>query len=321
MTAWLFLIDDAHESLTQRAVLAGFADALAQRPGTFVCLTSALRPSRRWVGVPAAASHRLAARIFALGASQGSVSVFVPGHVVPGAPGPFARPTQAISAQRFTTVADLDLFVVDNASPEVAQFAAQFDAQPDYESTSRYTRLSAGPLPAWLLEGGLQSLPLYTQRPWYCALAPTRTAWLAAVGEALGQGTLTLAQVEQDVHHGLVRPSLLEDARRLAAGAPAASLPWPDRTLDALFVVPECRPTAVQRHLLRSSGLHARLKAHAGRDRVRKPWRERVAVPLRRVPGLLRRPVRWGMRLLRVGYAWSLRPLVQRLRAAGASRP
>ena len=61
MTAWLFLIDDAQECRTQRAVLAAFADALGERHGATVCLTSCMGATHPWPEVPVQAARRLAA--------------------------------------------------------------------------------------------------------------------------------------------------------------------------------------------------------------------------------------------------------------------
>lgn len=322
MTAWLFLIDDAQECRTQRAVLAAFADALGERHGATVCLTSCMGATHPWPEVPVQAARRLAARRAAFWPTQGVVSVFIPGHVVPGLPGDFQPLAHPLVAGRFTTLVDLDLFAVDNESPEVSRFHAHVEAHPGYEPSARYADFTVGPLPTWLLEGGLRSLPQFTLRPWYSVHAPARLAWLVAVREALAQGRLTLADVEDDVYRGLARPSLLEDVRRMAAGQAPAGLPWPDLALDGLFVVPECRPTPEQLRLLHSPALQARLRlmAHqqAGRKLVDASLSRRWIARVRPLP---RRVIRRALRILQAGYALGLRPLVQRLRAVAGVRP
>ncbi|MFD0669041.1 hypothetical protein ACT80S_15075, partial [Ramlibacter sp. MAHUQ-53] len=250
MATWRVFLDDAGECATQRAVLAALAAGLARREGVQVRLTSAEPPARRWADVPPAASRRLAVRLEALEPLAGTRTLFLPGHLVPGAASALVAPqdpvawgalSRPLAADDFIDVGGLELFAADNASHEARALQVLASLRGDYESLSRHAGFTATPLPAWLAVPALRTAAPFTQRPWYAAQAPARAAWLAALAGVLAEGRLTLAQVEDDARHGRVRPSLPQDARRLLAGEPAAGLPLPDLTLDALFVVPACR--------------------------------------------------------------------------------
>lgn len=326
------LIDDAPACLTQRAVLAEFAALLSAREGGFggpgdvtgrdveVTWSSALRDLPSWPEVPAECSRRLAVRVAALAPLPDTVTVFLPAHAIVQ---PFniaqamaGRPAHTLASNGIAAVADLDLFVVDNASAEVAAYRAHLQAHPDYESASRYEAFVAGALPAWLVEGGLSSACLFTRRPWYSAHAPDRGAWLSVVARALDTGRLTLAMVADDVRHGRVRPSLLEEVQSLRGEPlPAGGA---DLTLDALFVPPERRLPPAQRALLHSRELHNRTLAYARRNSARKGGRKGgLRGGVRAVLRPLRQTWRLGWRVLHAIYAASLRPLVHRLRALG----
>ena len=347
MTRLRFLIDDAPACLTQRAVLAQAAATLAAPggiagasvapvlPGGWdvqVLWTCALRGLPSWPDVPGESSRRLAVRLAALAPLEDTVTVFLPAHTLPGpvslpAAGGW-RPAQALASDGAVAVADLDLFLVDNASAEAAALRAHLLACPGYEAASRYEALATGPLPDWLVAGGLSSARLFTHRPWYSAHAPRREQWLHAVAQALDAGRLTLAMVADDVRCARVRPSLLEEVAALRGD------PLPDGgadlTLDALFAPPECRLPYAQRALLHSRELQRRTLAHARRNGERK-----AARPRRRASGLLSlarpllRPARQALRLARrtgwrvlyIAYAASLRPLVHRLRSPVGAGP
>jgi len=329
-----FLIDDAPACHTQRAVLADFAARLPQAAhGSLEVLwSSALRGLPAWPDVPAESSRRLAVRLAALAPQADTVTVFLPAHTVPGPvewpPAGELRPAQALASEGVTAVADLDLFVIDNASPQAAALHAHLLAHPGYESASRHEAFTPGPLPAWLVGGGLSSARLFTRRPWYSAHAPQRQAWLEAVGRSLDAGRLTLAMVADDVRHHRVRPSLREEVSALRGEPlPAGGA---DLTLDALFIPPERRLPPAQRALLHSRALQRRNLAFARRNgerkgsrgRRRSGWVASAWGPLsRHLRQAWRQGRRLGWRVLHAAYAASLRPLVHRLRAPGGARP
>ncbi len=340
-----FLIDDVPACLTQRAVLADFAAVRLAGGPVEVVWTSAWRELPGWPDVPADSSRRLAVRLAALAPREDTVTVFLPAHTLPGPvdlPAALGwRPDAALATDGASAVADLDLFVVDNASAGAVALRDHLLAHPGYEAASRQAPFATGPLPAWLvgpgLSGaGLTSARLFTSRPWYSAHAPARGPWLEAVARALDAGRLTLAMVAEDVRQGRVRPSLLEEVVALR-GEP---LPegGADLTLDALFVPPERRLPATQRALRHSPALQRRLLAQARRHSAHKllgrarhtargasGWPRAIRPVLRPVFQGVRRVVRavWrtGRRLLHAAYAASLRPLVHRLRAPGGAEP
>lgn len=345
MTRLRFLIDDVPACLTQRAVLADFAATLADGAEVEVLWTSALRGLPSWPDVPAESSRRLAVRLAALAPLADTVTVFLPAHTLPG---PVAVPppgglglVPALATDGATAVADLDLFVVDNASAEAEALRAYLLAHPGYESASRHEAFAVGPWPAWLVGGGLSSARLFTRRPWYSAHAPQSGPWLQAVARALDAGRLTPAMVTDDVQSARVRPSLREEVAALRGEPlPAGGA---DLTLDALFVPPERRLPTAQRALLHSHALQHRTLRYARRNGERKGTRPRRdtqdGLPalarslLRPLSRPLLRParhaLRWGWRLawrtgwrvLHAAYAASLRPLVHRWRAPGGAEP
>lgn len=337
MTRLRFFIDDAPACLTQRAVLADFAATLGSAHAgqgdhrVEVLWTSALRDLPFWPDVPPESSRRLAVRLAALAPLADTVTVFLPAHTLPQPvdlpPAESRRPPQALASDGARAVADLDLFVVDNASPEAEALKAHLQAQPGYEAASRYEAFTPDPLPAWLLAGGLVSARLFTRRPWFSAYAPQRGPWLQAVSRALATGCLTPAMVADDVRHTRVRPSLLEEVAALRGEPLPAG--GPDLTLDVLFLPPECRLPSAQRELLRSSELQRRTLAYARRNSARKGgrrpglagWLRRLSRPLRPLREAGRLGWRLTLRLLQVLYAASLRPLVHWLRAPGGAGP
>lgn len=323
MTRLRLLIDDAAACLTQRAVLATYAATLAGRADTEVILTSELPQAPGWPDVPTQSSRRLAAIVAAFAALPGTCTVFLPAHTLPGDIGTPAGLPHTLASDGALAVADLDLFIVDNASPQVAAFQAHLGAAADYEAISRYDGFSAGPLPGWLTAGGLVSARRYTDRPWYSIHAPGRTRWLECVGQALDRGDLSLAQVAADVAQGDVRPSLLQEVQ--AVRAMPVPLAGPDLTLDALFVAPPRRLPPAQLALLHSPALQRRMLDYAERNSARKPGKAgklvRNAGRLALVRKLVRPAWRLGWRLLHAVYAVSLRPAVRRWRAAGGARP
>ncbi len=318
MTQLRFLIDDFGQCRTQRAVLSAFAGSLP--PHCLVTWSSSLPAPQGWDDAPAESRQRLAARLAAMEPAADRVTVFLPGHVVPGEVHGFdpAAPRQELPGT--TTAAELDLFVVDNGNPLLQAWQQERADRPDYESCSGRNVAAFTAVPSSLCAGGLASALLLTQRPWYTVDATTRKAWLAWVGRALQQQLLTLGDVEADVREGLVRPSLLADARALAQGVESPA--FPDATLDALFTCPERRLSDAQHRLLHSQELQERTLRHAKVKAARKAAAVKAAGrPARTSPGwrLLLRPARLARFVVQHGlhyayqvYAATLRPLIRR---------
>lgn len=320
MTQLRFLLDDAGQSQTQKAVLSAFASDLEERTKGEIVWSSQLPETRRWEDVPAESSRRLGLRLVALAPAPGRLTVFLPGHIIPGEVAPPLHGDGKLAASRFSTVADLDLFVMGNAGNEAQLYHDFVLAHPDYEAVSSYATFGAGALPGWLTSGGLTSAIKLTERPWYSAFAPARSAWLGWVRKALEQDCLTLAMVEDDVRNGLVRPSLLEEIRNLSDSAAIPATP--DLTLDALFVAPERRLTVAQQLVLHSPELQARTllyakwKANHKLAKQQKEWHQKH--PVRGyIKKALKKGLKFGYHIAYAAYAASLRPLVKRLRQKG----
>lgn len=310
-----FLIDDEGQCRTQRAVLSVFAAALTQGHDAKVSWSSKLQVIRYWEDVPTESARRLDLRLQALEPAAGWVTVFLPGHIVPGDLGAWGISGQALATNRFTTVADLDVFVADNGAADLCQFYEHAGSHPDYEAIGRYDQFTSDELPDWLTRGGLVSALSFTQRPWYSGKAGVREQWLGWVQKALEQGALTLAMVEEDVRQGKARPSLIAEVKALLNGVEVRELP--DLTLDSLFVFPECRLSATQFQLLNSEDLQRRTLEFAGRNMKRKAFKQKkfgARDSLRRGVKRLRRLLLLCLQAAYTGYAATLRPLVKSLR-------
>ncbi len=314
MTRLRFLLDDAPQCKTQQAILSVFAADLQERALAEVVLSSRLTELRHWSDVPPESSNRLALRLHALQPAPHLWTVFLPGHIVPGSIASASRWDGALATREFTTVADLDVFAVDNMHPDCQQLHDFAAAHPDYEAISRYASVSATDIPEWLVSGGLISVRQLTQRPWYSAYAPTRLQWLGWLKKAMERGLLNLATVEEDVRTGQVRPSLLVEVKAVMQGMDASTLP--DLTLDALFIAPERRLTDQQYRLLHSAELQKRTLKFVKLNSVRKH-------PKQGLPkyfwGAFRRLSRRSFQAAYYLYSITVRTAVQRLRQQ--SRP
>ncbi|MBR0566019.1 hypothetical protein J5J83_07820 [Azoarcus sp. L1K30] len=324
MTRVRFILDDATQCNTQRAVLSAFAADLEKRAQGEIVRSSQLTEWRTWDDVPAESSRRLALRLLALESAPDLVTVFLPGHIVPGEIALLASGTEALAAYGFTTVADLDLFVVDNAHAQVRQFQDFVSSGADYEAISRYEGFSAGSLPMQIGADGLTSALLFTQRPWYSAFSPARIRWLGWVKQAMAMGVLDAGMVDDDIRAGLVRPSLQCDVNALLEGGVAPQMP--DLTLDSLFVVPEQRLTAEQYLLLHSDELqrrtvrYSKLKKGSGKVAKSRTLKSRLK-GFRRPLRFLRRLPSLGFRAAYVLYSMTARPAVKRLRERSRAKP
>jgi hypothetical protein len=326
LTRLRFLLDDAPQCETQQAILSAFATDLEERAQAEVVLSSRLTELRHWSDAPPGSSHRLALRLHALQPAPHLWTVFLPGHIVPGSIASVSRWGGALATREFTTVADLDVFAVDNTHLDCEQLRDFAAAHPDYEAISRYASLSATDIPAWLVAGGLTSARQLTQRPWYSAFAQTRLQWLGWAKKAMERGLLNLAMVEEDVRTGRVRPSLLAEIRALLEGTDAPLLP--DLTLDPLFIAPERRLTDPQYRLLHSSELQERTLKFARRNSARKGSKRGLLKYFQR---LFKRFLKflwfsfWELpqRVIRATYLFypiTARPAVQRWREQSRSR-
>lgn len=303
MTKVRYFIDDVHQPKIQQAVLSVFAIDLKKQGMSQIVKSSELSGLRRWNDVTQRSSHNLALRLMALEPATDCCTVFLPGHVIPG---PIATPSRwdrALVAREFSSVADLDIFAVDNAHPDIRRFHHFSLTHPDYESLSRYANLSNAHLPAWLTLGGLNSATQLSQRPCYCALAISRIQWLMIVKKSIEMGLLSMTVIEEDIRAGLVRPSLLTDVKALREGLDLTVLPNVD--LDSLFIAPELRLTDAQYQLLRSKGLQKRAIKFANLNGTRKRGGRRM-----------QRYVRWLLdyRSAKFFYSVTLRPVVRRIR-------
>lgn len=309
-----FLIDDASQCRTQQAVLFALAGALEERALGKVVRSSHLTELRKWDDVPLESSRRLALRLMALEPTHDLLTVFLPGHIVPGPINSVFQQSAALTTQEFTTVADLDLFTIDNTHRETHLLHEFVTANRDYESVSRYDSFNVTAPPRELISGGLTSALQLTYRPWYSAFAPTRLQWLGWVKQAIDMGLLDFAAVEKDAQDGLVRPSLLSDVRALLNGVKTPSIP--DLTLDSTFVSPECSLTESQYRLLYSTKLQKRTVEYAKRNPVGKQGMLKyylLRFPRRLLKYLLRfsrRLFRLGYQLTYMAYSGSVRPVV-----------
>lgn len=142
-----FLLDDATPCRTQQAVLSFYAADLEERARGTVIRASQFKGMRQWADVPAESSRRLGLRLLALQPALDQLTVFLPGHIVPGTIDTGSRWGSTLATREFSTVADLDLFAVDSAGSEVLQFHESVVAHPDYESVSRYAGFTSADLP------------------------------------------------------------------------------------------------------------------------------------------------------------------------------
>jgi hypothetical protein len=315
VTRLRFLLDDATQCKTQQVILSVFATDLEKGELVEVVLSSRLPELRRWSDAPPESSKRLGLRLQALQPEPNLWTVFLPGHIVPGSIASASRWEGALGTREFTTVADLDLFAVNNTHPDCQQFHDFASVHQDYESISSYNNLSATDIPAWLVSGGLISARQLTQRPWYSAFAPTRLQWLGWAKKAMDRGLLNLAIVEEDIRTGQVRPSLLEDLKGLHLVIDVT--PLPDLTLDALFMAPERRLTDIQHRLLHSAELQKRTAQYARRNATSKLSKLGL---LRYLWHYLRRLPKLGFNAAYFVYSRTLRPAVKRLRQQPGTR-
>lgn len=319
MTKVRFLLDDVGQSQTQRSVLRAFVADVESRSLGEVIWASGIPELLQWTDVPAESSRRLGLRLFALQPETNQMTVFLPGHIVPGELSSFVPIDHAFAAASFSSVSGLDLFVIDNAALEVKQYQNFVQTNPDYESVSSFDAFSIRGLPAWLISGGLISCLRLTDRPWYSVFAPARVEWLAWVQRALERGDLTISMVQADISDGLVRPSLLNDVKCLANNRPLP--PLSDSALDGLFVYPECRLSDSQYQLLHSKALQTRTIEYANRQTARKlgkqkglrHWARRALSLIKRARSMFKRTFKFAYLTAYKIYAISLRPMVKRL--------
>lgn len=320
MTNIHFLIDDASQCRTQKAVLLAFASALEECAVGKVIRSSNVSELEKWDEVPSESSRRLALRIMAFQPAHDLLTAFLPGHVIPGSINSVFQQSTALTAQRFTTIADLDLFTIDNAHSETQLFHDFATCNQDYESIGRYDRFKVATLPSELISGGLSSALLLTNRPWYSAFSPARLQWLSWVKQAIDQGLLDFSAVERDVQDGLVRPSLLSDVKALLNDG--FNSPLPDLTLDSMFVAPERRLVNSQHRLLYSEELQNRTIEYAKRNSHGKLRKLSMLGKLKyHILRLPHRLSKFGYQLTYKAYSVLVRPVVVWMRQkSGATR-
>lgn len=326
MTTVRFLIDDVNQSQTQRAVLQVFATDLQNQSLGDVVWASEIPNISTWNEVPSESSRQLGLRLFALSfTTSDQLTIFIPGHIVPGMLNKPVNIDHAIATNSFTTVRSLDLFIINNASPELSQFQIFTKTNSDYEQLSNFELFSISELPDWLTYGGLKSCLNFTDRPWYSVFAPSRSEWLIWVQRALRQGNLTISMVQEDIHNGLARPSLLDDLKQIINNQALTSFPCTASTLDSLFIFPECRLSDTQYRLLHSKSLQARTLEFAKQQHKRKQKqlksRTQLAysilkdrrIIIKKFRSLFKKSIKLAHLTAYTIYTISLRPLVKKL--------
>ena len=327
-----FLLDDVGQSQTQRSVLRTFAADLESQSLGEVVWTSHIPIFSYWNDVPDESSRRIGLRQFALRPEANQLTVFLPGHLVPGVLTKPININHALATASFSSVSGLDLCVINNAAPEMLQFQCFTQAHSDYESVSGFDSFGICELPDWLVSGGLKSCLCLADRPWYSIFAPTRVVWLAWIRRAMERGDLTILMVKSDISDGLVRPSLLDDVEYLVNNQPLFPLSVP--TLDALFVFPECRLSNAQYQLLHSKALQMRMvelvslqtARKLGKQKEPRSWVQRarslIKEPkswVRRARSLIKKAFKFAYLTAYRIYAISLRPLVKWLSNRGGT--
>lgn len=309
-----FLLDDVGQSQTQCSILRAFAaDLESQSLGEVIWASCIPEELSRWSDVPPESSRRLGLRLFALQPEANQLTVFLPGHLIPGVLSKPINIDHTLATASFSSVSGLDLCVINNAAPEALQFRCFTQAHPDYESVSSFGSFSICGLPDWLTSCGLKSCLRLTDRPWYSVFAPTRVKWLAWVRRAMERGDLTVSMVKADIRDGLVRPSLLDDVERWATNQPLLPLPVSTSMLDALFVFPECRLSETQYQLLHSKALQTRTLEFASRRAARKLGKQKEPKSwTRRARRLIKKALKFAYLTAYKIYSISLRPLVKR---------
>jgi len=248
------LVDDSVGCNTQRAVLSAFVSELRKNKSLSVIEMSKEPLSIIWSDVPAESSRQLALRLFAF-QSKSTMTVFLPGHIIPGRIDSANTFHSAICANNFRCVSGLDISVIRHAHKDVQFFLNFVDTHPNYNSVGGYENFNVERLPAWLVAGGLISALDICKRPWYFAQTPARIQWLYWVRKAIDQGLLNIQMVENDVSKGVVRPSLLSDVKQLILGV---ENPLIQTTVDSFFTPPESALNCERLQILNSEELQQR---------------------------------------------------------------
>ena len=252
-----FFLDDHQVCETQKAVLLAFVEDLKKHKNTEIVLASELTKPYKWDDVAEVASTNLWLRLEAFQPLAHTVTVFLPGHIIPAHIESFEISETTLETSKFTTVAYLDFFFVHNDSMEVKKFNEFIKENPTYEAVSNYSSFSTKNFQEWLMKSGIKSALLFTDRPWYNSNARYRSQWLEWVKIAIQKKYLTLSMIESDILNKKVRPSLLQDVKTIIQTGvePKISI---YATLDTMFSYPEIRLTDEQYQMLHSSQLQTR---------------------------------------------------------------
>lgn len=299
-----FVIDDADQPRTQKAVLQLFASELLGC-GVEVFWTSSLSTLSFWSDVPQDVSRKLAVRIFSLNSAKAQTTVFLPGHIVPASISNFSPIIASVALDRHAPVRDWDVFVVNHQSQEVQGYLS-LSSLSDYEALSSYDTFETEELPDWLITSELKSCVKLTDRPWYSAYSPQRLQWLGWVKRALDSNQLTEKMIKDDIAEELVRPSLLEDVALLLSSQ-LTHMP-PDTILDSLFTFPEHQLSQSQLQLLSGYELQKRAKQFVVEKKKHK-WSS-----VKTVKRIVRVGMNIGRHLVTTFYRLSLRPFFRLLR-------
>jgi hypothetical protein len=308
------LVDDLVGCNTQRAVLSVFVSELRKNKFLSVIEMSREPMPEIWDDVPVKSSNNLAARLSAF-KSTVPVTVFLPGHIIPGDITPVDTFHGAICANNFRSVSGLDIFVVKNKHKQVQKFLDFVAVNPDYDSVADYISFDVDKLPNWIFAGGVASVLDLRKRPWYFAQTSVHTQWLSWVKKAIDQGFLNIEMVEDDVSKGVVRPSLLGDVKQLISGVED---PLIHNVIDdSFFTPPEWTLSYESLKTLNSVELQQRTieflnkKVKVGRSYSSLGWAYRIRSVARKV---IKRASRFCFKFFYSVYSLTIRNLIIYLR-------
>ena len=274
MIKYRFIIDDLNISKTQNAVLSVFVDELKDQNAGEVIRSSELPKLKSWNDVPLESSLRLSLRIEAMKPIADTSTVFLPAHLIPGRINNCNELKCVLGSKDFFSVSELDLFVVNNNNSEFLAYDKFVQDNPSYEDLSCYSDFSCDSLPEWLIEGGLESALLLSDRPWYNANAPACSKWLIYLKKAIDNNYLTLAMIEEDIIKKRIRPSLLRDVEMLLNETKSDC--HFHTFLDSLFIYPELCLTEKQKNMLSSNKLQHRILEYRKRNKKNKSIKKKL---------------------------------------------
>lgn len=278
MNTYRFLLDDLGQSRTQQAVLSEFASKLNTIDQCEILWTSKISNLKAWNSIPSEPARRLGLRLLALEPQQNQHTIFFPGHIVPSDNMLIPNEIETtLALEHFSSLSNLDLFIVNNDSQELLSLQDYQLDHPDYDALSDFNALTTEKLPEWLNAEKIQSCLKLTDRPWYSVFSIARNQWVNLVKDLIINNKLTMEMIQQDVADGLVRPSLLADVECVLGNQPLPSPVF--HTIDSVFVYPESRLSNIQYEMLHSKALQQRIKTYSRKKKKCKniPFKMRIA--------------------------------------------